>query len=610
MSDQLFIPQNPQTVNLRPLDKGIVRDVSATLVPVGGFWNLVNYVAEPDGLRRRGGLRQVVDGNSDVQGWDLPLVDVAPYWSSAGLRKNLLVGKRGVYQWAPDGSISAEAWSFTPAGAGVGWITSGTNSWLLTDGSEDFVSEGIKAGDVVYAGAAGWAIVTAVATSVLTLQARTEFAPTSGNSYSYTVYKGFDSRSGWAADWANIDGYTVFAGNGLRGLLAYDGSDFGEYNAAQDPAVTNIRTVCSFDNRLWIGGMTESGVRERQRIRWTTKGDLTSFPAANFVNLPYTDSEIVRLVGLGSLMVVYMGTAVFIGRPANYTDTPLYFEHFETGGIGLVGPKAVAEFLDGQFFVGQDDVYFLSGSVAPQAIGNRQLQDDIKGCGNLGAIYACPDPPNSRVLFSIPTVDETRDRVWSYCYKTRAWSYDEFPSDFLAALAAGTSLTFDDLAAYASFTEWAAAYPTIGSMEGSLDRRKLYVGRAKELWALERTATVDFTADPIIGLIETGDLDFDLPNTNVTLKRMTVKVRRENHGVLLPGEELRWQVEVSVDGGYSWKQLPKSLTISAGESEGKVDMRVTGPTHRVRLTSYSVINCYTVLEMTMLVMRRGRQMRF
>lgn len=609
MSDELFIPQNPRAVPIRPLDKGIVRDISPTLVPLGAFWDLVNYLPEVDGVRRRGGLRTVVDGSSTIKEWDLPLVDLAPYWSSEGERSNLLLGQRGIYTWTPTGSISHIDWTHDHTGDGTFTFSSG--EWTLTHTGEDFTADGVQVGDVVEANSV-WTTVSAVGTTTLTLQDRGEFtsAITSGNDYSYEVYQGNNPASGWPMDWANINGKTVFAASSGRYLLAYTGSGFGLLKVSPTTAVSRVRAVAWMDNRLWIGGMTEDASRERQRIRWTTTTTHDDFPAANYVDLPYTDSEIMRMVPMGSLMVVYMGTAIFIGRPANFTDTPLYFEHFETGGVGLAGPKGVAEFLDGQFFVGQNDVYFLSASVAPQGVGNRQLREDIKRCSTPQSIYASPDPANNRVLFVIPGAQDGVDRVWSYHYKTQAWSYDEYACDFVAAIATGTSLTYNDLSTYATYAAWAADYPTIGAMEGTREARQLFVGRSEYIREIGRDQSVDFGTDPVTSVMETGDLDFDMPDTMKTLKRLTVKVHREGSGVLLSGESLSWEVYISTDGGYTWKRTGRDLTISEGENEGKVDVRVTGSTHRIRLRSVSQIGSYTVYELNAFVVRRGREVRY
>jgi hypothetical protein len=610
MSDELFIPRNPKTVPIRPLNKGVVRDISSQMLPPGAFWDVINYIPDVDGVRRRPAVSQVVAGSGTVLEADIPLVDVAPFWSSGGLRKNLLIGQRGVYTWQTQGgTISRLDWDYPdPAGSGTLAQVSGS-TWTLTDGTETFVTGGVVIGDILVV-SGQYARITAVAETELTLNVKSAFSSafTPPEVVTYQVLKGFDPVAGWAPDWAAVDGKTILSGNARRGLLYYDGSGIGELNAAQSPELQAIRTVAFMDDRVWIGGMSEDGLREPQRIRWTSKTDFTSFPAANFVDLPYTDSEIVRVVPLGSLMVVYMETAIFIGRPANFTDVPLYFEHFETGGTGLVSPKAVAQYLDGQFYVSQNDIYFISASAAPEAIGNRQIREDLRNCSDLGAVYASQDPANNRVLFVIPGVGG--DRIWSFNYRSKAWSYDEYSADFIACLATGESLTYSDLSVYGSYTDWAADYPTIGSMQGKVAQRELFIGEAENLNYLLRTGTED-TNGVITAVLETGDMDLDAPDQIKTLKRVTLKVRRSgDSGVLLSGEELEFTVEVSVDGGYTWKQTPKTLVISEGENEGKVTMRVTGSTHRIRFTSASSIEPYTVTEMVLLVVGRGRENRF
>ena len=109
--------------------------------------------------------------------------------------------------------------------------------------------------------------------------------------------------------------------------------------------LTNILAGCVtfFKDRIWIGNINDSGTLYRYRIKWSSATDRTSFSAADYYDLPYSNGNIMRLVPFSNLLACYFTDALYLGRPSNYANLPLVFERYDTKGIGLVGTQAITD---------------------------------------------------------------------------------------------------------------------------------------------------------------------------------------------------------------------------------------------------------------------------
>jgi len=108
MADQSnFIPGNPVNIAIRPLEKGIIRNIPSEAVPKGGFVDIEDFRVGAKGLTRRGDW--ILDGRFDSFATSPPLRDVWIYWDTDGKRTTLGVDNEGVYEFAraADGSYSA-----------------------------------------------------------------------------------------------------------------------------------------------------------------------------------------------------------------------------------------------------------------------------------------------------------------------------------------------------------------------------------------------------------------------------------------------------------------------------------------------------------------------
>lgn len=608
MSDaQTRFRLSPVAVPLRPLDKGIIGDLPAQSLPSGAFVDIANFEVVRAGLRRRGTFAPAGGGGDLVPIVDQPIRYLVNLWTATGDLQPIVVGRKMLYAYNQRTGTTRSDWTYS--GPGTGTVAGPTGiDYTLTDGSADFPGNDVVEGDVLSIDGDFYDII-GVTTTVLTFQVRpTQSVPASG---AYSVQRCL-SMSGpqYHPDMVLIEGKAVIADHGQRGLLEYDSvNGFGEYNDAQDPLLTGIGAIAFFDNRLWIGSMTEGGISERQRIRWTTKTDLTEFPVNQYLDLPYTTTEILRLLPLGDMLIAYFGDAVFFGRITNIVNNPVVFTRMDTGAAGLIAPRAVCSWIDGHYFVSQHDIYFFSATTAIEPIGTQVVRETIETCSNPDAIKAIPDPVNERVMFVFPDAAEEFQRVWSFYLRTGAWSYDELQGSFLTTTRPVERLQFDRInedtgvTQFDGFTE--QGIYRYSDMRATFGDRTLYMGFENRLYRYGESGTAD-TWGNVNGRIESGDFDFDQPDMTKTVTKVTVKLDR----VLDDGEQLDFVLSHSSDRGRTWKTEQRTLRIRAGEDEGKLNIRQTGSLFRYRLQTGSAILPYTITEVVLNVRIRGSEVRF
>jgi len=406
-------------------------------LPVGTFLDLQNVGVSFGGLSRRGGYSSFIQ--------DLPTIDNRVYGSPVfyddnGNPEALLVTRKHLWKVASGNTLELLSEVFY-----ANLTMEVTNAHATDDGyflftcqnASTFVSDGdIAAGDTVWitvyddADKYAYEIVSVESeTSVIVWihDYTTSWSDTMLDDYNQCLVKivaGFHR----IPDWAVTKGAFVFTDNSSRGLLVYDGTSVGPYNATQTPVLTEIDTIAYFSDRLWIGSMTETGVDEWFRLRWTSVTDLETFPVSNYLDFVGQRTPLWRLLPLGNLLVAYFRDAIHYGRPTNIVNLPYDFTPYDTGNVGIVGPRAITSWLDSHWFVGQDDIYSLSATRALERIGTAVLRDTILNQDvDLEKTLVTADPENERIVFQFfsKTSGEV-EYLWNYYYKTESWTREPY----------------------------------------------------------------------------------------------------------------------------------------------------------------------------------------
>ena len=660
----------PSNFPIRPIVGGMVRDMPPTTLPSGTFTKVANYRVDTAGLLRRGGFTPF-NLDTENQQWGRPEHLIYFYKKNAGTDMILLTD-RGAYNTT--GANSAVRYftntpvtivASTAALAGTNSIITCSmdlaNYNLLRKGSDLYddtntTRYGTLYSDGIYSSGTFDMSLRVDADVVLdelvstTHQFTLSFYTEDSFGVSYAVLPYTEANT-------SSDEKMMLADQSRRGILQISSGvmstvELYEDITREDPSfLVSAHGVAYFKDRLWAFGCTEVDTHYTQRIRWSVPTNYDVFQAEDYVDLPYSEGPIIAVVPLGSMIVAYATDAVYIGRQTNKIDHPFEFEKLETGNTGLVNQNAVAPWIDGHFFVGQDNVYFLSASNGLQEIGPAVLTDTL---GNTVSkqltnfIKVKHDPDTNSMVFYFPEFkpingeSETGStRLWRWYYRTKAWAYDEAPyfeygvspdpEYYFNSIVASRLFSFED--SWQDFldddpdAEWvrsgttpeeARTFSDYNSWNEVSTRetkfKKLYISvyhspfyesilLQEDLEATQdRLGTADY---PVRSEIESGDYDLDLPNFTKTFTQFSAKTTQNLNDTPVTPSTLAFNV--SGDCGYTWKRRASQLRFRNNYNEGKVDFRSHGSTLRFNLTGNTVEPPYKLSEFVIQAVGIGNQ---
>lgn len=592
MSDQPQI----QDIDLTPYNGGMVLDAPSTRIPDLACLVAKNYIMRPAGPYRRPGDDYYISSTVDYP----PVRDLITYWKLDGTQETLLLDSKFLYA-AAGGTLTGKYWTYstgTISTSGATVTGSGT-AW-------DTASNYIRPGDVMVLDADGSgdgpeAIeITAVASATSITLASTP-SGTYGASTDYEIRRAFapgDDLVDFAIvpDPETTSKQVVFA-DGTHPIMSYDGSSFGLHGTGNDFIAKCVGWVAPGQNRLFAGYTIESSTHWRQRLRWTRPLDPIEFNTGSpdtyndFLDLPQTGGYIRRLLALGHLLVAYFDNAVAIGRPTNRADLPYAFDFIDTGGMGLVGTKAVCSWIDAHYFVMSDDIYRLRVNGSLEPIGSPVVKDTIDACNFLNHVWVAPDPDRDRIVFGFPRTNEDIARIWSYCYKTNAWSYDDVTATMLA------NREYVDSDTWASYGgTWGSATTTWGDY--SSKATGLFYGYQSRVARYEPDRTLAADDVPISAELVSKDYDLGLPDRKKTGLRISIKIDRTLTS------NLRFQIFTSTDRGLNYEQH-EDLVIPAGDDENFTNFIVSGSTIRFKVVSTSAVTSYYIENIVVRIKGRG-----
>jgi hypothetical protein len=526
-----YMEQVPnKNVPLRPLTKGMIRNISPQLLPIGSFYNAEGVVMTENGPMRRDGFKPT--NNATLPEAAGIILDGFNFISN-GVKMTLIMTEKGLYRYSDrEGFITIDDECFN----------------VDRNFNIDYTLAPI----------------------------------TTGN----------------AALFADGYGY-IKQYNGLTEEVTDFTTEF-----------TNPYSLEFFNNYLYIGGPDDT---HPNRLVWSQLGNVESFPSANYFDFLEEQEPLVRLKGLGNLLIAYFPKAIYFGRPTNRVDLPYSFTRVEAGKIGLIGRKAVTSWNDGHYFVGADDVYFLSAANALERIGTPIIKEMLKNCSFKEGIYVSVDPQNDCVVIGIPESDNNIDVLWYYNYKTGGWSKNPMSCSAIMAFGIfterfwgdstmeldGTTIDFwDDADTGAGETDFESeGWTSWKKLESSLSGVDLHIAVDNQIYQADNLEELDFSSQPIDVVLESGDLDLDLPDTEKTFNRLSLKVDR------IMEQPIRFALYTNYRRGRldTW-EYKGDLVVLVGEDEGKVNFRSTGSTFRFRLVSDSQAEQYVINE----IIIRGR----
>ena len=666
-AQNMFIPRDPQDSPAMIFNKGMLKHLPSNRLPEGGVLDANGFMITQAGPKRRPGWETYISAT----GQNKPLQGIGSFWKADGTQVTVTWDTKFLY------TIGATAFTRILSAYCTGTMYVSGSTVVGTSTAWNTAAIDIKVGDFISLDTDATEeleILTIDSDTQLTLVSTPTSSYATGSGYS--ILRALGANDPHKVDYAMVGNQMVLTDYN-RTPRTYDGSTLGAYGTTGHVA----GCVTFWKDRVWLGSLIETTDGTiRQRVRWSTPTSLDVFGALDYIDLTYSQGALLRLVNLGSRLMAYFEDAIWIGYPTQMGTPPIVFEQIDTGGIGLISMNAVQPWIGGHFFVGNDNIYFLSNR-GIEPIGDAVVKETIKASTNLDKTYSAIDTTNERICFGFAGAGENVEKIWSYNYRTKGWSYEELddcsmiafrgiadnitwdnimdaPSDdgTLTATAAGSTifLTNGDLSAGTAvsdavvfidngisseertldgtfsvtgvtitaglqtaltFTHTSASYNIVQATQGWDDlaytswdairalrlRGSLHYGT--ELGAmlkLSETATTDPSGN-INALLESADYDFGLPNKTTTSLRMSIKIDE------FLAQDLVFTVAGSANRGRTWKALG-TLTISAGYDENYLNFRLTGSTHRFKLSSSSDCSPYTIIEIVLRVRGRGPEL--
>jgi hypothetical protein len=610
---------NPSPVVVRPLLGMDLAGSELNLDP-GAFLDLQNLVVRPKGLYRIPGYDEFLGGNV----WspsDVPcLLDSG--WGTNGVQYPFLFTQNYIFYCDWNAGYTRVAWTYTTG-------TVSTSGTAVTGSGTLWLTLGINSGDLMTIGATTYVISAVVSDTSITLQT----SAGSQSNVAYSISRLLGGGVNYNVDTCEVQDITIgqylavaTPGNQIAKVTP---STFAVANltptAAKQPATGGIKAqaIAFFVGRIFAGNLTDgSNGSQRTMIRWSKSTDTADFSDTTaYLSLlsqgsPFTGA-IQRMVPLGTLLVVYLDDAIFIGSPSNTANLPLSFQQLPSGRVGIAGPRAIASFVlpsDGQktgatghFFVGTDNIYFLSSNLSLQAIGSKIARDSILSCKYPNRIQTSIDYFRRRVRFGFPVNGPQIEKIFEFDWETREWSYEPRTTWLIgdAMLSSSWSpvgmrtVTGDDMATMTGILMCLSE-----GVAGTFNRSH-FVENNGALWisaSNENALNPDDTAVALV--IETPDYDEGAPGLVKFWRMLRLKITWD--GTLAPASNIDFTIEISLDRGRTYRDIG-NLTIVEGNDEGYINFRATGPHIRFRIKSSSPVTPYYITEMTRLASIRGVQ---
>jgi len=387
------------------------------------------------------------------------------------------------------------------------------------------------------------------------------------------------------------------------------------------------QAVSYFVNRIFAGNLNDGSLgKARTRIRWSKATDVTDFSDVTaYIDLMAQcaafSGAIQRIVPLGTMLIVYLDDAIFVGTPSNTPSLPVAFQQIPSGSVGLAGPRAVVSLVmpsgeagswgvntTGHFFVSSDNIYFLSSAnLSIEPIGSKIVRESLRRCDYPSRIQTSIDWNRKRVRFGFPRSNPYIENIFEYQWETKEWSYEPRTTWMISDLPVSASWNPEAMETVAS-----EAMTTV-----LLEPMTLFWGTANSFYkshfieadgALWVSSNAELATNPDASAIaidiDTPDYDEGAPGFVKFWKMLRIKITWEP--LTPPTVPIAFTVFASVDRGRSWRSLGVS-TILVGNDECYINFRATGPHIRFRIQSASAVTPYYITEITRYASIRGIQ---
>lgn len=621
------------TVPFRPLNRGIVRNISPTLTPVGAFYNADGFYPADQGLTRRDAFTTLSLTFPDIVKWQY----LDSFIDDLGVKITYGIGDGVLYE------LAGSSFSARPCEYAAGTVTgvAGTKVITLdTAPTDTFKTIGsVVRGDKITITDTGEVYTVSTVTDDIIVIFEGEIV-TAFTTSAYKIERLLTPASDWTITTVRLDRYIVIC-TGKNPLMIYDIDKADLVRTFAEQAIADSipgispnpfipKTIEVFNDRFWIGNVYSDDKARwyPSRISWSPiLSPLALDPDALFRDEVTIGGEIGCIKSLGNLLAVYFEFGILYGRETSVPgDTlPLAFDKLETARRGVLQPGAVASARGGHFYVSTDNVYFLSEGLESTTLAEEPSEDMFRP-SLLRTRYIAKNFISAQgIVIGASSKDDSIEELWLFNFSTRAWTKLSVSCDTFSSFALGSRLIYDEYPPNLLYGDDYTPYPppqpilppeplppgysvwdftdegiAYGAVTVVSEEESLFITTGKNIHGLDTSSTIDYAGQQIIVLIDTGDFDFGRPDNYKTLYKLGLRIDEQAPA------DIVFHIQGSLDSGLTWSDLG-NLTIYQGGKEGKCNFLFTGSAPRLRLTSDSEVTSYTINELTLGVKGRGKQ---
>ena len=625
------------SIPIRPLNKGVNLALPSNAIAPNEFQEITGYLVTPRGLTKMPGVGFLgSDSTNSYVGSKVR--NIATSYNSDGAERSIVLCSGNFYllnsKYEPLTEIFwQDTYTFNVTVTGINITTTATVTINAVAYNISFdLTLLIKPGDKITIGG-NTNIVSTVSGTTITCGAAV--IPNGGYA-SFTVTRIASKDYGLSnpeqvLDCFNYQGNIYITGQGfplgkldnstsppvIKSTVPITTSSFGYPLLGATPPENRLGTFsaevgCFFKGYIWLANTEERhntiGLNKQKftnRIRWSNPfaPDTDFIDNTRWQDIGFTPGEIVRLLPNGEQLICYKSDAVLYGYQSNIPGLPLSFHSYDTGGVGLVGIRAVTDTAIGHIFVGQNDIYYISQQ-GVQPIGTPVLKKTIDECYYLSEVQVAHDPKKRCIYFGFPKRQMQIEEIWIFQYETKAWSKYNKLTNFLGMRKNTTQMQWDlipdatwDSIATASWDDCGAA--TDGLFE-------LVMAPNNYLETFESFSSIPVNAYSMQFI--TPDFDIDNPDIVKTFLRLSIKIDWNDTHTVAPVNMVSFTVYGSNDFGLLYKQLG-ILRIPIAGNEGHCNFRITGSAVRFKLVSTDLIPSYTIIEATIDLAQQGPEQK-
>lgn len=221
------------------------------------------------------------------------------------------------------------------------------------------------------------------------------------------------------------------------------------------PAALRAEVVRAFGPFLVALNLTNTGVKQAHRLRWSHRADPGSVPTSWDITLPQYDAgerELTDIEGgviqdglmLHDRFIIYKQRSTHVMRFVGGQEIMALDLLF--AGAGLLAPRCVTAFDEGRrhFCVSETDIFVHSGTVELENVAEAKDRDtvfaEIDGTNFVNA-FCFTNAPVNEVWFAYPTSGNVRpNRALIFNYRYGTWSFRDFAGMSSSAGSISTGL--------------------------------------------------------------------------------------------------------------------------------------------------------------------------